>query len=171
MKPFLLIVFALITGISLPQEGVSFFAFQDVRLSTVGDNDHHYEPFTLDLYVGAKLQLKQDRYGYGYLQPSFEYADLKSPYKRYAVNLGYCFNSLLIDHLEASLSAGYGKIIVKSASSKSYGFDATLSYKLNAKLKLSSCAQFVDRTDLAWQWKEADTLKFSWFAGIEIKLK
>src|SRR5690606_31889043 len=91
-------LFILNTVLCLGQERLSVSVLQDVRLGIVGDKEHNYDAFTLDILVRLKMQGNQQKYGYLTIYPEFEYADLKQSYIRYSANVGYTFNKLIVNN-------------------------------------------------------------------------
>ena len=58
------------------QENVSVSLCQDAKLAFVGD-DIGNDAFTTDVIIRLNLKGSQDKIGYGYMFPEFEFANLK----------------------------------------------------------------------------------------------
>src|SRR5690606_2325888 len=158
-----IVLFTLNTVLCFGQERVSLSILQDVKLATIGDKEHNYDAFTLDMLVRLKMQGNQQKYGYLIVYPEFEYADLKQDYMRYSANVGYTFNKLIVKNFDASLVGGFGFINREGEGSSSFSLTGEIGYSLNDWLKLVIDAQLVQRSDI----KKYVT---SGFLGIEIKI-
>lgn len=88
LKP-LSILLVLISQITLAQEKQSIAVFQDVKFAITGDQKRGYPVGTPDIIARLKLEGKQQVYGYFFMYPAFEYAEIEGIYKRYYVNAGY----------------------------------------------------------------------------------
>ena len=130
------------------QEKISFNASFDGRLTLLGD-DKGNEPLTLNTLIRFELQGNQQGYGFMFLAPEYEYADLSGgEYHRYSVNMGYTFNRFIVDRLEVGGSMGFGFIVRDSRTYLSMGFQADLGYRLTDRLRTMITVQFIDRTDV-----------------------
>lgn len=145
------------------QEQVGIAILQDVRLATIGDQEHGYNAFTLDIIARVKMQGNQQKYGYLIVYPEFEYADLKQSYLRYSANVGYTLNKLFLDDFEASLAGGFGFINRDGEGSSSLSLTGEIAYKLSNRIKIVMDGQMVQRSDIQKN-------KFSGFLGVEIKV-
>lgn len=169
MKKLLLLI-GFLPIMLLAQDRISIGAYHDVKLGLIGDEEHGYDAGTLDVYVTAKMQGEQGTYGYLTVYPSFEYAELSVPYKRYSVNAGYTFNRLFIDDIEVMPSLGYGFIDREGASAGSVGGDLMISYKVTDHFKTVWFIQAVDRRDFEVYYNEPSEIKVSNFIGVELNL-
>ena len=146
------------------QDRVSLAVFQDAKLLTVGDNKGN-EALTPNILARFIMQGKQQEWGYMIVFPEYEYANLKGgSFNRYSANVGYVFNKLFINKLEASFTGGYGWID-RQVSTFSASFTSGLNYKISENLKISTVLQLTDRTDLL-----IPELRLSGFIGIEFNI-
>lgn len=146
------------------QEQVSLAVLQDVKLATIGDKDHGYDAFTLNVIARVKMQGNQQKYGYLIVYPEVEYAHLKQSYLRYSANFGYTLNQLFIKNLEASLAGGFGFINREGEGSSSFSLTGELGYRLSNRFKIVVDGQLVQRSDIQKN-------RFSGFVGFEFKIK
>jgi len=162
----LVILFALTLS---AQKKVSLAIYQDVKLATIGDIERGYDAFTPNFIIRAKMQGHQQKHGYMIVYPEFEYAQIKGDYYRYSLNVGYTFNELILDRLEASIQGGWGFIDRYDKNLFSGSVSGELAYKINDRLKVALLAQFTERKDLAYFWNDK-TIRFSGFIGIEYNI-
>ena len=148
------------------QEKIGISVYQDAKFLVLGDEERGYKKATINIVARLKMQGKQQDYGYMVVFPEFEYADIKGIYKRYSLNVGYTFNNLMLDHLEASTSIGFGFIDRYSKNFTNYSVNAELSYLITPDLKLALMFQLTQRKDLGWLWDET-VMKPSGFIGLE----
>ena len=128
------------------QDNVSISIYQDAKLAFVGD-DKGNDAFTPNILTRVNFNCKQDKNGYGFVFPEFEYAALQGgEYFRYSLNGGYTFNQI-IPKIEASLTGGIGMIHRNNVSGLSLGCSGVLSYKLG-RFSPSIMLQLTDRYDL-----------------------
>lgn len=168
MKNLILVLLMAFTISVTAQEKIKVAFYQDVKLATMED-DYGNEPFTLDLLAKVKLTGNQEKFGYMVIAPMFEYAEIEGIYKRYAFDVGYTFNKLVINNLEATGSINYG---IQDRWKKSwlvFGADAELAYKITDNISFSLLAQFVQRKDLQWAYG-TKVIRFSGFAGVILEL-
>ena len=158
-----IVLFTLNTVLCFGQERLSLSILQDVKLATIGDKEHNYDAFTLDIIARVKMQGNQQKYGYLIVYPEFEYADLKQSYLRYSANVGYTLNKLFLDDFDASLVGGFGFINREGEGSSSFSLTGEIGYKLSNRFKIVMDGQMVQRSDIQKN-------KFSGFLGIEIKI-
>ena|SRR5690606_2002269 len=164
-----ILLFTLNTVICFGQERLSVSVLQDVRLGIVGDSEHGYDAGTLDVLLRLKMQGNQSEYGYLVVFPEVEIANLKPNYVRYSANVGYTFNKLIVNNLEASLYGGYGWINRKNMATSSFGAMGELGYKITDWLKVIADLQMTQRNDLDVLYNDSNVIKWSGFLGIEIK--
>lgn len=171
VKGFLLIliftVLNLLATRLVAQDRVSISVHQDARFAFVGD-DKGNPAGTIDLLFKLKMAGKQQKYGFLVIYPEYEYANLDGIYKRYSANIGYTFNRLIIDHVEATGSIGWGWIDRYSLGFSSFGAAGELAYSFKW-FKVSLIGQFTERKDLEYLWGKNE-IRFSGFFGVEIKL-
>jgi hypothetical protein len=147
------------------QEKISLNVSVDGRLTLLGDNIGN-EPLTLNTLVRFELQGNQQSYGFMFIAPEYEYADLSSgEYHRYSANVGYTFNRYAIDRLEVGVSMGFGFIVRDSRTFLSMGFQVDLGYRLTDRLRTMITVQLIDRTDI-----KNPPLRGSLFGGLKYYL-
>lgn len=161
-------IFLAVNGIAHAQRHLSLSLHQDPRLSITGDDSRGYEAGTLNLLVRLKAQDNQQEFGYWLVFPEYQFANIEGDYQRYSFNVGYTFNQLLINRLEASATAGYGCIDRFGKTTFSYGSSGELAYNLNG-IKLSMISMLTQRTDLGFFYGKTK-LVFSAFIGLEFNL-
>lgn len=143
------------------QEKVSIAVYQDARLLTIGDS-HGNPRGTINILARLKMQGNQQKYGYMVVFPEYEYANLKEPFNRYSANIGYTFNKLIINRLEASIYGGGGFVNRSKIGYLSLGGSTELSYKIKG-IKINLLSQLTQRKDI-------DIWRVSGFVGLEINL-
>lgn len=169
-KIALLVIWIISLGaIALAQKNVSVSLYQDLKLATMND-DHGNEPYTMDIVFKFKMQGNAQKFGYMYVAPYFEYAEIDGNYKRYAAEVGYVFNELIVDDFEASGGINYGIQERYSLNWLVFGADFELAYKITDRFKVSLLAQFVERKDLQMMYGNKE-IRFSGFIGLTINLK
>lgn len=147
------------------QEQVTVSVFQDAKLLVTGD-DKGNPALTPNIIAKLNMQGNQKQWGYMVVFPEFEYAHLKGgDYIRYSANVGYTFNRLILKHVEAGASVGWGWIDRSNFTFNSWAFSGAINYKFNKRLKLSCLTQITQRNDL-----EIPVFRTSGFIGIEITL-
>lgn len=151
------------------QEQVGIAILQDVRLATIGDQEHGYNAFTPDIIARVKMQGNQQKYGYLIVYPEFEYAQIQGEYYRYSANVGYTLNKLFLDDFEASLVGGYGFIDRYGISTSSFSLTGEIGYKVSRFFKIVVDGQLTQRSDLKWMYGD-NAIRFSGFVGVEIKV-
>ena len=154
------------------QNKIEFGMHQDLRLAVSEDATGNYKPFTLDFLFKFKMEGHESKNGYLTISPMFEYAELESIYKRFAVDVGFTFNNLVLRDLEFTPSVNWGILDHFGASFLVFGFDFELSYKINDFFKISGLIQSVDRKDLMYRYGTktgfTENIKFSGFIGVVI---
>ena len=164
MKKYIIIALLFIMAhLAKAQEQVSLAFLQDVKLATIGDKDHGYDAFTLNVIARVKMQGNQQKHGFLIVYPEVEYADLKQSYLRYSANAGYTFNQLFINNFEASLFGGFGFINRDGEGSSSLSLTGELGYRLSNRFKIVMDGQMVQRSDIQKNI-------FSGFLGVEFKI-
>jgi hypothetical protein len=158
----------LIASQSLAQERVSISIHQDFKLGVLGDDKHGYKAGTINILARLKLQGDQQKHGYMIVFPEYEHADILGTYKRYSANVGYTFNKLVINSLEATATLGYGWIDRYGKSLFSFSGSGELAYKIN-DFKLSIIGQLTERKDLAYLYGKNE-IRFSGFIGLEFNI-
>ena len=143
--------------------------WQDARLAITEDATGNYKPFTVDVYAKLKLIGNQSDAGHLVVSPTFEYADLEGVYKRYAVDVGYCFDQSVIDGLEVTASINYGILDRWSKAWLVFGADLESSYEISDGLHLSILGQAVDRKDLLWAYSN-HKIGLSGFIGVQYRI-
>jgi hypothetical protein len=170
MKKLLVLIAFVLTFNVYSQDKVKLSFYQDAKLATMND-DHGNEAFTLDFLFKFKMTGKQQEFGYMTVSAVFEYAEIKGLYKRYAADVGYTFNKLIVDNFEATASINYG---IQDRYGKSFlvlGSDFELGYKVTDNVTFSLLAQFVERKDVRWLNElEKTPIRFSGFIGITFEL-
>lgn len=157
-------LFNLCAALLFAQDKVSLAIYQDARFAFVGD-DRGNDPGTLNLVARFKMQGNQQAFGYMVIFPEYEYANLAGgKYIRYSANIGYTFNKLIINNLEANASGGFG-YIDRFGTTRSLSASAELAYKFSERFKIALLSQYTRRTDL-----QTPLWRFSGFFGIEINL-
>lgn len=164
MKTTLSLIFALIFTVSTAQIGVG--VYQDARLAFFGDGEQ-YDAGTVNFLARFKMCGFQQKYGYMIVFPEFEYADIKGQYKRYSANLGYTFNQLLVNNVEASISGGFGWIDRYGKTVTSLSGQGELAYVIN-NIRLSLVGQLTQRNDMKWLYGKSEVV-FSGFFGLEYR--
>ena len=165
----LIILLLLITATTQAQRKVSLSLHQDLKLATIGDKERGYDAFTTNILARFKMQGNQQKHGYMIVFPEFELADIEGTYKRYSANVGYTFNNLIVDRVEATSAIGWGFIDRYDKAFFSFSAMGELAYGLNDKFKISLIAQFTERKDLKYMWND-NAIRFSGFVGIEYNL-
>lgn len=158
MKRLFLILGLLIGLTSYSQERISLGLYHDAKYMSEGK---------LNMLIRFNMQGNQQTYGYMTISPEFEYAELEGEYFRYAVNIGYTFNELVLKNSEAGFALGGGFIDRYRKALFSLGGNFFIKYKINDHIKVSILAQAVDRKDLKWLWGK-DIIRFSGFIGLEV---
>ena len=157
----IIILLGLMSGESLGQEKLSINISVDGKLIFLGDDmgNGNLTPNTL---VRVEMQGDQQNYGFLYISPEYEYADLSGGvYHRYSANVGYTFNKLPFKRVEVGGSVGYGAIIRnKGKISQSFGGQLDLIYRITDRLRFVTTFQIVDRTDI-------QTIRGSVFYGLK----
>lgn len=138
------------------QAKVDLQAGQDVRLAIQGADKNNPPAFVFNSIVRVKAEGYQDKYGYFFVMPEFEYADLRDNYKRYSMNVGYSFNKLFVENFEITAYLGYGIIDRFGHSFNSANLGAELNYSLSDDFKVGFTWQLVDRTELRWRYGKRD---------------
>tara|TARA_R110000850_G_scaffold72024_14_gene158747 strand:- start:1906 stop:2415 length:510 start_codon:yes stop_codon:yes gene_type:complete len=151
MKKLLVLLVLAFSLNSFSQDKIKLSFYQDAKLATI-DDGHGNEPFTLDFLFKFKMTGKQQEFGYMVISPIFEYAEIEGVYKRYAVDLGYTFNKLILDDFEATASINYGIQERWSKAFLVFGSDFELGYKITDNISINLLAQFVQRKDLEWAY-------------------
>jgi hypothetical protein len=151
MKKAFLLLALLATTLSFSQSHITLSVYQDAKFGMY------------NLLLRTELQDKQGEWGYFYVAPEFEYAQIKHGYYRYSVNAGYTFNKLIVQKAEAGASIGYGIISRNQRAYRGFNGNAFLKYPITSKLKFCLLAQVVDRKDIV-------KIQASGFVGIEINL-
>ena len=147
------------------QEKVSLNVSVDGRLALLGD-DKGNEPLTLNTLIRFELQGNQQDYGFMFIAPEYEYADLDGgEYHRYSANVGYTFNRYAIERLEIGISMGFGYIVRDSRTYLSIGGQVDFGYRLTDRIRTVFNMQFVDRTDI-----KGRPLRGSLFGGVKYYL-
>lgn len=168
MKKIIIIITLLLSVKNYSQGIIKLTILQDAKLGLIGDNKGN-NAFTTDLLVKFKLTGKQFEYGYLTISPYLEYAEINGIYKRYAVDVGFTFNKLIIKNLEITPSINYG---IQDRYKKSwlvFGSDIEANYKLTDNIGLTALAQFVERKDLLWMYGDKK-IRFSGFIGITMNI-
>lgn len=166
MRKLLVLLFLLQIGVVAAQERVGIGIYQDARLGLVGD-DKGNDAGTLDIIVRVVMQGNQQKWGYMIVYPEFEYAEIDGNYKRWSANVGYVFNKLIVNNLEASIAGSWGWIDRYSLTSRSWGGNLGLMYKLNDWLKVGVQYQLVQRSDMVWMYGYSD-IEPSWFGSKDV---
>jgi hypothetical protein len=170
IKQNLIIIALILSSIVSAQEQLSISLSQDARLGILGDKEHGYNAGTINVLVKLKMSGNQQKYGFLSVYPEFEYAAIQGDYYRYSANVGYTFNKLLIENLEAGSFIGYGIGERNGLTWDSFSLNGELAYKLSSKIKLLLNAQFVQRKDLELMYNDNNVIRFSGFFGIEFKI-
>lgn len=125
---------------------------QDAKLLFAGD-DKGNEPLTIDLALRVELRGYQRKFGYMFVAPEAELAELEGgTYKRYSVNVGYTFNRFFegqrrLENLTATASVGYG-IIDYNGGYTGFGTNWQLGYEVTKRFEVFLDLEGVDRKDL-----------------------
>lgn len=147
MKLSLIILTVLALNLSSAQKNVEFSFYQDLKLATMND-DHGNEPYTMDVVFKFRMNGNKQKFGYMYVAPYFEYAEIAGIYKRYAAEVGYTFDELIVKNFEASGGVNYG---IQDRYGKNWlvlGADFELGYRITPNFKVKALAQLVERKDL-----------------------
>ena len=159
----------LLTVVMTAQEKLSFNVYMDPTLLLIGD-DHGNDPGTLDILLKLEMQGNQYQYGYIYVYPQFEYADLEGgQYMRWAAGIGYTFNTIF-KRLEASPQVNFGALQRPIGTSFSWEFGADLTYKLTKRLKLSALLTYTQRQDLDFMWNLNNEWRINGYLGVKMIL-
>lgn len=164
---------------------------QDVKQALV-DDDYGNEAFNPAFILDAQYQFKQQRVGFINISVGIEYTDLQSPfgldvkkldfddndYKRAYIGVGYTFNRLPINKLEANVTATIG-LLDRFDTYTTMGTNFILSYPLGySGISLSLMSHFVNRKDKVELYGDdanftIETLDvdFSGYFGITYKFK
>lgn len=183
----------LICSVSFAQEHITLNTTQDARLLFVGDEKGN-EAGTINLTFRSEWQGKQQKYGFMFVAPEFEYADLQGGiYRRYSMNVGYTFNKFLDDwrpfelsisgfnlisfdwsKFEYTASIGIGTIDYNGAY-YSFGSNFQLGYQIGNRIVFFLDLEIVDRLDLQVYEVEnlsfGDRLRASGKFGIKVNLR
>lgn len=176
--------------------GIQFSLYQDLKQGLT-DDDYGNTAFNPALLLDVDLPLRQDKYGHFSIGLGLEYTDLQNPYqdatkkqpekldfsgsdyKRYYFKIGYTFNQLFLDNLEASSYLTYGLLDRWTNAYLTFGANFVLSYRLskNSPWSISIMSHFVERKDKTDAYQEdadytLDSLKmdFSGYVGIRYKI-
>jgi hypothetical protein len=164
----LIVLLVLVFGISNAQQNLEFSLYQDLKLATMED-DYGNEPYTMDVVFKFRMNGHQQEYGYMYVAPVFEYAEIAGLYKRYAVEVGYTFNELILKDFEASAGINYGLQERYGLNWLVFGLDGEIGYSLTPNLKVKALAQMVERKDLK-EFYGTYKIRFSGFVGVTLSL-
>lgn len=155
------------------QNNIELLVLQDARLAITEDKTGNYKPFTLDILTKLKLTGKQKETGFLVLSPFFEYAEIEGIYKRYGFDAGFTFNNSVVDGLTFTPSINYGiqdrGYDGKRISFLVFGADFEFGYQITDNLKVVALAQFVERKDLRYMYKDY-VIRFSGFVGISYNI-
>lgn len=145
------------------QEQFSVNITQDAKLLFAGDEKGN-APGTINLTIRSEWRGKQQAWGFMFVAPEFEYADLNGGiYRRYSANVGYTFQldrvfaTDALKNVQATSSIGIGTIDYNGGY-YSLGSNFQLGYQLTNFLVLFVDLELVDRKDL--QYYETEKLKF-----------
>lgn len=169
-KLLFLLLFA--TAMTQAQSNITLSAFQDVKLAFKGDSKGN-DAFTTNIVLNATLNANQKGIGYGFLQPTFEYADLTGgKYYRYGINGGYTFN---LNPIKVSLYAGAGAISREIGDGENTFYPAfaignQIDLKLFNGVYLSVLNQLTDRKDLKIMYDHKVYFNYSFYAGLTFEL-
>ena len=170
MKTILLVLF--MSVMAYGQNHITLNVSQDAKLLVAGD-DKGNDPLTMDIAIRSEWQLSQMGYGYFFIAPEYEYAELREVYRRYSVNVGYTINQLVIDRLEATVSVGHG-ILDHYQGFMSFGANLQLSYPIWKDVKFFVDCELIERKDLTL-WDSGlsftETIRVSGKFGFKINLK
>lgn len=139
------------------QEQIAITVAQDAKLLFVGDNKGN-PAGTLNIVITTQWQGNETKAGYLFIAPSFEYADLATPFRRYSANVGWSVP--IVPKFEGSLSFGYG-VIDHGGASQSFGGDVALIYEVFKGVDLFVNAQVLQRGDIG-------KVRFSGFFGVKV---
>jgi hypothetical protein len=154
------------------QTAVSLSVQVDPKITVIGDDAHGIPSGLTNILVKSRWQGNQQEWGYMHVAPSFEYATLNPElpaYKRYAVEVGYTFNQLFLEHLEAGLYIDYG-ILDRGLAKRGFGAGAVLGYEFFNGFKGIATLQFVDRQDFEILYNIKSSFKHSVQVGFEINI-
>lgn len=168
MKKLIIVLAAIALNLSNAQQNLEFSLYQDLKLATMED-DYGNEPYTMDLVFKFRMNGHQQEYGYMYVAPVFEYAEIAGLYKRYAVEVGYTFNELILKDFEASAGINYGIQERYGLNWLVFGLDGEIGYSLTPNLKVKALAQLVERKDLK-EFYRTYKIRFSGFVGVTLSL-
>tara|TARA_R110002020_G_scaffold177539_1_gene370306 strand:+ start:85 stop:621 length:537 start_codon:yes stop_codon:yes gene_type:complete len=173
------ILLMLICSTAIAQDKISINVAQDAKLLLFGD-DKGNEAGTLNITIRTEWQGKQQKLGYMFVAPEFEYAGLQGGiYRRYSANVGYTFQldrvfyARKLKGLQATSSVGVGTI---DHNGGYYGLGANfqLSYEVLRNLFLFLDLQLVDRKDLQSYYSKkldfSDRVRASGMVGIKFSL-
>ncbi len=167
MKKLILIT---LLAIAMTTQGqVTLNISQDAKLLFAGD-DKGNDAGTMDLTIRSEWHYFNNEDISFFVAPEYEYADLKTPYRRYSVNAGFTYN-LPVNRLDGTASVGYG-IIDHYKGYTGFGGNLQLSYEILNNFKLFVDLEIVDRKDLTI-WGEttlSDRIKISGKFGVKYKL-
>jgi len=157
-RKFLMVaLMVLITYFAAAQQKVDAQIGQDFRLAVRGADKQNPSAFVLNSLVRIKAEAYQDKYGYAFVMPEFEYADLLDNYKRYSLNVGYSFNKLFLNNLEITSYVGYGIIGRFGKSFNSFNLGGEINYNITEDLKAGVNLQLTERKELKWRYGDKVT--------------
>ena len=168
----LLFVAVILATIQVGQaQGVVNVSVQvDPKITINGDSDHDIESGFNNVLIKSRWTGNQQKFGYLYVAPSFEYARLSKDlpeYQRYAVEVGYTLNELFLEDLEMSLYIDYG-ILKRGLSKQGLGFGGVIGYEVFKGGKILATWQWVDRQDFEILYNIPSEFKYSVQVGFEI---
>ena len=148
MKYILYLLLLILPIRLIAQEGLAFTVVQDLKLAFTED-DHGNEPFTLDAKFKFTMQGKQFPVGWLEISAIYEYAELATNYKRYAVGIGFNFCYLEVFKIPFSITPelNWGWID-RGGTSHSAELSLELSVKLFKSLHFVVMPSLTNRTDL-----------------------
>lgn len=166
-----LIILLLIT-LSLNAQ-VNLGVYHDVKLGLKGDGAN--PAGTTDIIFEMEWRGKQFKTHYFALKTQYEYADLTGgKFQRYSVNVGWAFNKLIVDKLEAGIFAGIGMIHrgkeMRLGGLPSYSITGEISYPIAKRLRVGGKYEIVYRSDLKALWDEDKLYKPNFSIGIKYQI-
>ena len=167
IKLMLLILFVKsISGFS--QDSFTLAIHQDTRFLYSGDIRGNHKG-TLDILIKAEIPIIKLKKSYFVVFPSFEYAALhSSEMSRYSVGVGYIQKEIYFKNLNLGIFTDLGRIYRENKSSRSYGLNFEVSYRLTKRLSASIVHQILERTDLKLLYNDGRYTRNSSFIGFKV---
>ena len=140
-------------------QNVAISVHQDAKLGILGDEDKDYDALTPDIMARFRFQGSNDNF---VVMGEYEYADLQTPFRRYAVNVGYLFERYMFDFkVDFQPYIGYGWID-HDGSRFNWNTGLDVRHTMN-RFTVIVTNQVMERSDI-------DKIMYSLFLGVEFRL-